>query len=220
MGVEGSTEDPAIQAAREQQVRNFLVTLLFSQGVPMLSGGDEIGRTQNGNNNAYCQDNPVSWYDWTQTPEKESLLDFTARLIRLRRSHPNLRRRKFFQGQDIRSSEDISWYGDDGKELDSNAWDSGWVRTVGMKLNGQTLDAVDELGNPVVDDSFLLLFNAHNAAIDFTPPPATQSGTWKCLLNTAKLGSPFRSSTAGKRIKLNGRSLVLLCDPQPKPKPL
>src|SRR6202007_289401 len=125
------------------QVRNFLVTLLLSQGVPMISGGDEIGRTQNGNNNAYCQDNPISWYDWTPTPEKESLLQFTCRLIELRLKHPNLRRRKFFQDKAIRGTRGISWYGTDGKELDQQAWDSGWGRAIGMMLNGETLGIVD-----------------------------------------------------------------------------
>ncbi|MFZ0663877.1 MAG: glycogen debranching protein GlgX [Acidobacteriaceae bacterium] len=220
MGAEGPTDAPEIKAAREQQIRNFLVVLLLSQGVPMLSGGDEIGRMQGGNNNAYCQDNPVSWYDWTKTPEKESLLEFTERLIRLRRNHPNFRRRKFFQGQDVRSSANISWYGNDGKELDPCTWDSGWVRTVGMMLNGQTLEAVDQLGNPVVDDSFLLLLNAHHEPVDFAPPPAPQGGGWKSLLNTGRAGNPFKSSPVGRRIKLKGRSLVLLCEPQQKRQPL
>jgi isoamylase len=219
MGAEGPTANPDINAAREHQVRNLLATLLLSQGVPMISGGDEIGRTQNGNNNAYCQDNPISWHEWTETPEKESLLEFTSRLIDLRRKHPNLRRRKFFQDQEIRSSSDISWYGTDGKELDPKAWESGWGRTLGMMLNGQTLGVVDEQGNPITDNSFLLLLNAYHDPVDFTLPPAPQSGLWKCLLNTSHLGNHFKSTVARKRIKLKGRSLILLCEQKLKTKP-
>ena len=216
MGAEGPTENPDINAGRDRQVRNFLVTLLLSQGVPMISGGDEIGRTQNGDNNAYCQDNPISWYDWTPTPEKECLLQFTCRLIDLRLKHPNLRRRKFFQDKAIRGTRDISWYGTDGKELDQQAWDSGWGRAIGMMLNGETLGIVDERGSPVTDNSFLLLLNAHYQPVDFTLPPAPQGCLWKSILNTSRLNNPFKSSPARKRIKLSGRSLILLCEQQLK----
>jgi isoamylase len=206
------TDDPEINAARERQMRNLLATLLLSQGVPMISGGDEIGRTQQGNNNAYCQDNPVSWYDWTPSPEKELLLDFTCRLIKLRRNHPNLRRRKFFQDQPIRNTRDISWYGTNGKELDQKAWESGWAKTLGLMLNGQTLGTVDELGNPISDQTFLLLLNAHYQPVDFTLPPAPAECFWKCIVNTGHLGSAFKSSPARKRIKLKERSVILLCE--------
>jgi glycogen operon protein len=182
----------------------------------MISGGDEIGRTQSGNNNAYCQDNPISWYDWTPTAEKESLLEFTARLIKLRRHHPNLRRRKFFQDQQIRNSRDISWYGTDGKELDQAAWEAGWGRALGMMLNGETLDVVDELGNPIVDKSFLLLFNAHYEPVEFTLPASPHGRRWKCLLNTFDLEKPFCSFLVRKRLKLEGRSLVLLTEQKPR----
>lgn len=218
MGAEGPSEDPQIVAAREQQIRNLLATLLLSQGVPMISGGDEISRTQNGNNNAYCQDNPISWYDWTPTPEKENLLEFTSRLIELRRNHPNLRRRKFFQDQEIRSSGDIAWYGTDGKELDPRAWEANWSRTLGMMLNGQTLGVSDELGNPITDNSFLLLLNAHYQPVDFTLPCAPEGSLWKCMLNTCHVGNPFKPSVARKRIKLRGRSLILLCEQKIKAK--
>lgn len=216
MTVEGPTDSPEINAARDRQVRNFLATLLLSQGVPMISGGDELGRTQNGNNNAYCQDNSISWYDWTPTPEIESLLQFTCRLIDLRLKHPNLRRRRFFQDKAIRGSRDISWYGTDGKELDQQAWDSGWGRAIGMMLNGETLGVVDERGSPVTDNSFLLLLNAHHQPVDFTLPPAPQGGLWKSLLNTSRLSNPFKPSAARKRIKLNGLALILLCEQQLK----
>ncbi len=219
MGTEGPTDDPAINVARERQVRNLLATLLLSPGGPMISGGDEIARTQNGNNNAYCQDNEISWYDWTDTPEKESLLEFTCRLIELRRNHPNLRRRKFFQDREIRSSSDISWYGNDGKELDPQAWDYGWARTLGMMLNGQTLGISDQLGNPIIDDSFLLLINAHHEPVDFTLPLAPEGGRWKIRLKTSDLSNPFKSLAARKKLKLEGRSLILLCERKPKTKP-
>ncbi len=220
MGAEGPTDDPAIHTAREQQIRNFLTTLLLSQGVPMISGGDEMGRTQQGNNNAYCQDNPISWYDWTRTEEKEALLDFTSRMIKLRRGHPNLRRRKFFQDQEIRKSPSICWYGSDGRELDPATWESGSIRPLGMMLNGQALAAVDDLGNPVVDDSFLLLLNASDQPVDFTPPPAPGGGSWKCMLNTSRPANPFKLSPAGKKVKLRARSLLLLSEPRQKLPPL
>lgn len=178
----------------------------------MISGGDEIGRTQQGNNNAYCQDNPISWYDWSPTTETECLLNFTSRLIALRRRHPNLRRRKFFQDTQIRGTADISWYGPDGKELDQEAWESGWGRTLGMMLNGERLGLVDELGHPIVDDSFLLLLNAGSDGIDFFLPPPPQNGLWKCTFNTSHIGNPFRSAAARKRIRLKARSLILLCE--------
>ena len=178
----------------------------------MISGGDEIGRTQQGNNNAYCQDNPISWYDWTSSPEKESLLDFACRLIKLRRNHPNLRRRKFFQDQPIRNTSDISWYGTNGKELDQKAWESGWAKTLGLLLNGKTLGSVDELGNPITDETFLLLFNAHYEPVDFTLPPAPPGCLWKSIINTGHLGNPFKPSPARKRIRLKQRSFILLCE--------
>src|SRR5262249_53799101 len=167
MGAEGPTDDAQIRHARERQVRNFLATLLLSQGVPMISGGDEIGRTQKGNNNAYCQDNEISWYDWTPSEEKELLIDFTCRLISLRKEHPNLRRRKFFQDRVIHNSaaRDIAWFGTNGKELSPEAWSAGWVRTLGMMLNGSTLNATDQLGNSITDNSFLLLLNAHHEPV-------------------------------------------------------
>ena len=139
------------------------------------------------------------------TTEKESLLEFTARLIELRRDHPNLRRRKFFQDQEIRSSRDLSWYGTDGKELDAKAWESGWGLTLGMMLNGQTLGVSDELGNPVTDESFLLLLNAHHEAVDFTLPPSPEGRQWKCILKqrprkAVLLGPCAQAGQAGRTL--------------------
>jgi glycogen operon protein len=216
MGAEGETQDETICYARQRQMRNLLATLMFSQGVPMISGGDEIGRSQNGNNNAYCQDNPISWYDWTATPEKEALVSFTCRLIEMRKNHPNLRRRKFFQDRTIHHSNDIAWYGTNGQELNDDAWNSGWMRTLGMMLNGQTLDITDELGNPVVDDTFLLLINAHHEAVSFVLPRTPAGGRWRVVLNTNDLANPFKTAPTRTRVKLEGRSLVMLCERKAK----
>jgi isoamylase len=218
MGVEGPTDDPVIIHARERQMRNLLATLLFSQGVPMISGGDEIGRTQGGNNNAYCQDNEVSWYDWTASHEKECLIDFTAKLIELRRNHPNLRRRKFFQDRAIHNSEsrDIAWYGTNGQELDEGSWNAGWVRTLGLMLNGQTLGITDQLGNPVVDDSFLLLINAHHEPVTFELPPPPEGGRWKCVVNTNDIETPFKTTPSRKKVRIEGRALLLLVERKPE----
>ncbi|MBB6143320.1 glycogen operon protein [Silvibacterium bohemicum] len=216
MGVEGEAHDEGICQARERQIRNLLATLLLSQGVPMISGGDEIGRTQNGNNNAYCQDNPTSWYDWSPTEEKEALVEFTCRLIEMRKKHPNLRRRKFFQDRAIHDSNDIAWYGTNGRELSGTAWTSGWVRSFGMILNGQTLSISDDLGNPVIDDTFLLLFNAHHEAVGFTLPLAPAGGRWRVLLNTDDLVNPFKVGHTRTRVKVEGRSLMLLCERKAK----
>jgi len=214
MGVEGLTDDPDINHARSRQIRNFLATLLLSQGVPMISGGDEMGRTQKGNNNAYCQDNEISWYDWTPDEEKELLIDFTCRLIALRREHPNLRRRKFFQDRVIHNSaaRDIAWFGTNGKELSEQAWNAGWIRTLGMMLNGSTLNTTDQLGNPIADNSFLLLVNAYHQAVNFQLPPPPRDGIWQTILNTNNCATPFKKSTARRRVRLEGRSLILLME--------
>jgi glycogen operon protein len=216
MGAEGDTNDESICYARERQMRNFLATLLLSQGVPMISGGDEIGRTQKGNNNAYCQDNEISWYDWAPTEEKEALVSFTCRLIEMRKHHPNLRRRKFFQDRAIHNSSDIAWYGTNGRELGDATWNAGWIRTFGMILNGQTLDITDELGNPVIDDTFLILFNAHHEGVSFSLPRTPDGGRWRILLNTNDLANPFKASPTRTRVKLEGRSLMLLCERKAK----
>jgi glycogen operon protein len=214
MGVEGPTDDLDIIRARERQMRNFLATLMLSQGVPMISGGDEMGRTQKGNNNAYCQDNEISWYDWTPSEEKELLIDFTCRLIALRKDHPNLRRRKFFQGRVIHNSaeRDIAWFAANGKELDENAWHTGWMRTLGMMLNGATLEATDQLGNSITDHSFLLLLNAYHEPVNFALPTPPQDGVWQCILNTSHIETPFKKSTARRRVRLEGRTLILLME--------
>ncbi|MFT4111436.1 glycogen debranching protein GlgX [Silvibacterium sp.] len=216
MGAEGETHDEGICYARQRQMRNLMATLLLSQGVPMISGGDEICRTQGGNNNAYCQDNPISWYDWSPTEEKEAMVAFVCRLIEMRKTHPNLRRRKFFQGRAIHHSADIAWYGTNGKELSEAAWNAGWIRSFGMLLNGQTLEATDELGNQVSDDTFLILFNAHHEAVSFALPRPPAGGRWRVTMNTNDLANPFKTVHTRTRIKVEGRSTMLLCEKKAK----
>ncbi len=214
MGVEGPTDDPEIQHARERQMRNFLATLILSQGVPMIAGGDEMGRTQGGNNNAFCQDDEISWYDWTRTPEKEKLIEFTRRLITLRKRHVNFRRRKFFQDAPIHNSEvrDIAWYGTDGNELSAEAWESSWVRSLGLMLNGKTLRTKDQLGKDLIDDSFLLLLNAYHEGVEFTLPPTPDNGKWQLLVNTDDLDNPFAIKDLPATVILSGRSVMLLTE--------
>src|SRR5690606_10853684 len=173
-GVEGPTDDPEIVRQREKQKRNFLVTLFTSQGVPMLCAGDEMGRTQGGNNNAYCQDNEVSWIRWDLSERDAELLDFARRLARLRSEHPVFQRRHFFQGRRIRGSEleDLTWLRPDGHEMTEDEWNSGFTRCFGMRLGGDAMLEWDERGERVTDDTFLLLFNADSLNISFTLPRA------------------------------------------------
>jgi glycogen operon protein len=212
--VEGPTDDPAILGVRERTKRNLLATLFLSQGAPMLSHGDEIGRTQQGNNNAYCQDNGISWLDWELDERKTALLDFTRRLIAFRRAHPNFRRPKFFQDRAIRGAveSDITWLRPDGEEMTDAEWGESWVRVVGLCLGGDILPEVDEKGNPVTDDTFLLLFNGHHEPVPFALPSCMAAERWEVLLDTSTAGLPTRKRTlrVGHRYKLKERSLVLL----------
>jgi isoamylase len=182
-GEEGETDDPAILACRRRQQRNLLATLLLSQGVPMLLGGDEIGRTQRGNNNAYCQDNEVSWFDWQHADDE--LLDFTRHLIALRRAHPIFRRRRWFQGRPIRGTPDIAWFRPDGKEMDDADWASGFAKSVAVFLNGDAIPDRDERGRQVTDDRFLLVLNAHDEPIDWQLP-LHRAARWTVALDTAQ----------------------------------
>jgi isoamylase len=215
-GIEGETDDAGINALRARQQRNFLATLLLSQGVPMISGGDEIGRTQRGNNNAYAQDNEISWYDWRLDGGRRALLEFTRRLIALRAAHPSLRRRRFFQGRAIHGSEirDITWIGQDGREMDDEAWDQPWLKSFGMLLGGDALDERDaETGEPVTDETLLLLVNAHAECVTYTLPQL-EGCLWHVLLATQdpRLGeAASHRLRAGEAYRLEGRSLALLC---------
>ena len=213
-GAEGETDDAAINALREQRQRNFLATLLFSQGVPMLTAGDEIGRTQRGNNNAYCHDNEVSWLDWNIAPERSRLLEFVRRLVRLRRGHPVFRRRHFFQGRPLRGSgvKDIMWLKPDGGEMTDAEWQHEFPRCLGVMLAGEGMTEIDQRGRPVTDSNFLMLFNAHHEEIAFTLPNHTEGVRWLGILDTAH-GHGLAGGgvhDGGTRYVLNGRSLALL----------
>jgi len=184
LGAEGPTDDPAIEATRARQQRNFLATLLLSQGVPMLLGGDEMGRTQGGNNNAYCQDNEISWLDWDHADG--SLIEFTRDLIAFRREHPVFRRRRWFKGAPPASDavSDIIWFRPDGQEMSEQDWSEWFAKSFMLFLNGNALRSHDERGRPVRDDSFLLLFNSHVDAVPFTLPQAAWAERWTPVLAT------------------------------------
>ncbi len=214
MGAEGPTEDEDINIMRERQTRNFLATLMFSQGVPMLAGGDEVARSQRGNNNAFCQDNELTWYDWNLDAPRRRLMDFTGKLIQLRKAHPNLHRRRFFQDRNIRGSvvRDIAWYNTTGDEFNDETWSEGGNRSLGLMLNGKTLGVSDDEGNAVVDDSFLILINAYHEGVEFTLPKPPNGSPWGFVMKTENIDDPFAHEKLGETIIVGGRSLVLLSD--------
>ncbi len=220
MGAEGPTDDPVINEMRERQTRNFLTTLILSQGVPMLCGGDEVARSQRGNNNGYCQDDELTWYDWNLDPPRKRLMDFTAKLIELRKKHPNLHRRKFFQDRTIKATrsaqaqivKDIAWYNTDGNELSDEAWNQPWNRTLGLMLNGATLGVTDEEGHPVTDNSFLLLVNAYHEGVEFHLPDPPNAGTWTQLIDTQHIDDPFKEVNISEKVILGGRSMRVFRD--------
>jgi isoamylase len=214
MGVEGPTDDENINLLRERQTRNFLATLMLSQGVPMLLGGDEFARSQQGNNNCYCQDDELTWYDWKLDDPRKRLLEYTAKLIQLRKDHPNLHRRKFFQDRTIRGSvvRDIAWYGTDGNELSDQAWSEGWNKSIGLMLNGKTLGVMDDEGNPVVDDSFLILVNAADQGVEYVMPGPPDGNPWRQVLDTENIANPFHDTLAESNVILGGRSIRVYAD--------
>src|SRR3989454_331526 len=213
-GVEGPSDDPAVQALRERQIRNFLATLLLSQGVPMILGGDEVGRTQHGNNNAYCQDNEISWHLWPLSRTALAQLSFTKRLIKLRLDHPVFHRRLFFQGRRIHGSavQDLSWFRPDGKERTEEEWSSSFTRCLGLRLAGDAIEETDEKGQAIVDDTFLLLLNAHHEPIPFILPAHEARVRWELVLDTRDWEVRPRLSTfrAGDNYPLEARSLAVL----------
>jgi isoamylase len=212
-GVEGPTEDPAVNACRIQQSRNFIATLMFSQGVPMLLAGDEIGHTQQGNNNAYCQDNEISWLNW-EAPDRE-LLAFAQRMVVLRKRHPVFRRRNFFQGRPIKGAgiKDILWLTPDGKEMTDEEWKQSSARCLGMFLAGKGLLEYGERGEQITDDNFLLLMNAHHEEIPFTLPSLAEGADWRALVDTTWCDQSRRSvHNAGETYPLKARSLALLIE--------
>ena len=213
-GVEGPTEDLDVLALREQQKRNFLTTLLLSQGVPMILHGDEMGRTQHGNNNVYAQDNELAWVDWVAAKDNWALVEFTAKVAKLRHDHPVFKRRRFFSGTSLRGSggvADIVWFSPGGVEMTDDDWDSGFAKSLGVFLNGKAIRSPDSRGEPVVDDSFLMLFNAHYDTVDFTAPPDEFAESWLVELDTAApIEDEERTLKPGAVLAVEGRSLVVL----------
>jgi glycogen operon protein len=213
LGAEGPTDDPEINARRARQQRNFLTTLLLSQGVPMILGGDEIGRTQQGNNNAYCQDNEISWFDWEHADQ--GLLEFTRRLIAFWREHPTFRRRGWFKGRPIRGAEvkDVAWFRPDGNEMTEQDWNEWFAKSFMLFLNGDALRVRDERGRPMCDDTFLLLFNAHVESMPFALPGDPWGRAWIPMLDTT-LEHGFHEGaaelTGGTSLDLTGLSLQVL----------
>jgi isoamylase len=212
-GAEGPTDDAEVLALRWRQKRNFLVSLLLSQGIPMLLGGDEQGRSQQGNNNAYAQDNEISWFDWED--KDEALCEFATRLIRYRLDHPNFRRRRFFQGRAIHGSDcsDIAWFRPDGTEMDDDDWDQGFAKSIAVFLNGDAIPTPGPRGERIVDDTFLLLFNGHFEDLDFTLPPAQFGETWTRELDTNEGWVDGPEVKAGDRVHAESRSVVVLRRP-------
>jgi glycogen operon protein len=205
-GAEGPTEDADILAVRERQKRNFLTTLLLSQGVPMISHGDELGRTQHGNNNAYCQDSELSWVDWTDTAEGGALKEFVRRLTKLRRDHPVFRRRRFLSG------DNATWYTTDGNQMMDGDWDTGYAKAITIFLNGEAITEPDRRGEPVRDDSFLLLINASDHDLTFTLPEPHR-GMWTCVLDTTTgyaLDDEETAAMAGEKPMVEARSIQVL----------
>jgi isoamylase len=229
-GAEGPTDDPEVNALRHRQQRNVLATLLLSQGVPMIAHGDEIGRTQRGNNNVYCQDNELAWMDWDLSTENAALLRFAQQLVHLRLRHPVLRRRRFFAGDHDWSDGDlgdIAWLNVDGEHMQDDAWNEGYARSVAVFLNGEAIHEPDMRGERIIDDSFLILFNAHRDELDFTVPDSRFGSEWAIVFDTAdppldespSIAAPThvelptvasRTVTAGETICVSGRSMVLL----------
>jgi glycogen operon protein len=211
-GAEGPTELPEINALRERQKRNLMSTLLLSQGVPMICGGDEVSRSQQGNNNAYCQDNELSWTDWEPSPSKRNFLEFTKRVIALRNRHPVLTRQKFFQGRGIRGGnvKDIVWLNPTGGEMDDTAWNESFVRCLGVRLAGDLLDEIDERGERIVGDTLVLLFNADKSSLPFVLPPRKDGEVWLRILDTAEETGGRTLRIDSDRYELRERSVVVL----------
>lgn len=213
-GVEGETDDVSVNALRRRQKRNFLATLFLSQGVPMLCGGDEYGRTQMGNNNAYCQDNEISWFRWDRTMEQGMLTEFASRLVALRREHPIFRRPKFFHGRKVRGADvkDIMWLNPEGQEMGDEEWNTHFVKTLGVLLSGDSLDVRDWQGSPVRDETFLMLLNASHDVVNFALPNHG-ARRWAIMLDTTDehgFVTPQPEHAAGTQLPLQGFSFLLL----------
>jgi isoamylase len=212
-GVEGPTDDPDVNAVRSRQQRNILTTVLLSQGVPMLVGGDEMGRTQGGNNNAYCQDNEISWLDWSEEGVDADLLSFSQTLIAFRRDHPVFRRRRWFEGRSIRGTDldDIGWFRTDGAEMDDDDWGTDHIRSLAVFLNGRGIRTPGPHGEPIIDDDVLVVFNAAPEPVDFTVPPVLGEG-WALVMDTGQGGwlDDPAPTEPGQTLPAVGQSLLLL----------
>ena len=211
MGVEGPTDNEEINAFREKQKRNFLTTLFLSQGVPMLVAGDEWGRTQHGNNNAYCQDNEISWLDWAAADEK--LLDFTRKIIQFRNKHPVFRRRNWFIGQPVKGQglEDIAWFLPEGTEMTEQNWNHDYAKSLGVYLNGLGIHSLGPRGEQVIDDSFYIIFNAFHETLEYTLPPKKYGKKWQVELTTAdKKPDSKIVFLAQDKMPVEGRSIIVL----------
>jgi isoamylase len=213
-GVEGPTDDPAIIAIRERQKRNMLATLLLSQGVPMICGGDEMGRTQLGNNNAYAQDNRISWFDWKLDENERALLDFTRKLVQLRREEPVLRRRKFFQGRQIRGSEvkDLTWFRADGQEMTDEDWSSR-AKSLGLRLAGDAIDEQDETGSRIIGDTLFIMINNAENGVNFTLPrfSPNMEACWETMFDTSRPTEAKNEQHDGGSVLTVPEHSIILC---------
>jgi glycogen operon protein len=218
-GVEGPTDDPAVQALRQRQKRNLLATLLLSQGVPMVLGGDELNRTQRGNNNAYCQDNDISWIDWSPDARRQEFLEFARHIIHLRRQHPVFSRRRYVRADTVTPEglKEILWLTPDGREMNAGDWQQDFARCLGVYLAGGAIERRGRRGEPIKDSNFLMLFNAHHETIPFRIADMLAAKSWAIVLDTAAEGDSFRALPwAEEKYPLQGRSLVLLKETAPQ----
>jgi glycogen operon protein len=216
-GVEGPTENEEILRLRHRQRRNFLATLMLSQGVPMIAHGDELGRTQLGNNNGYCQDNELTWVNWDLSEDDTALLEFTRQVVQMRKDHATLRRRRFFRGAPSHGGEselgDIAWFNTVGEHMSDEDWSHAYARSVMVFLNGDKIFEPDPRGRRIVDDSLLILLNAHGSDLDFVLPPAEYGARWRALLDTDEHLKPGTTFRAGTTVTLEGHSVVVLSRP-------
>jgi isoamylase len=211
-GVEGETDDPAVLALRDRQQRNLLATLLVSQGVPMLTAGDEMGKTQGGNNNAYCQDNELSWLDWNLDDRRRALLGFTRRMIRVRLEQPVLQRRRFFSGGHLWDSslKDLAWFRPDGSEMTEDDWNKPFAKSVAFLLGGDTITTPDDRGERIVGDTLLVLLNAHHERVEYRLPEVEWGREWEILVDTAGASDMKRDLVEARGVvPVEARSLVI-----------
>jgi isoamylase len=213
-GVEGPTDDAEINALRARQKRNMPATLLLSQGVPMLLAGDELGKKQNGNNNCYCQDTELSWLQWDLNAEQHQMLDLVRGISALRKMEPVFRRQKYFQGRSIRgdgtATSDVAWIGIDGKEVNDDVWNSGFVKCLGLRLDGKLTGEINEHGEAIEGDTVLLILNAHHEKIPFMLPTPVADAYWEPLMDTAQFPGRLSDTKGGTEYELLGRSMALL----------